>query len=150
MLLDLFSTNPDWLQTLIRITLGVVFFAHGSQKVLGWFGGPGLKETMRTMHESLGLPTPLALLAVAAEFLGGLGLMVGLLSRIAAVGIGVIMLVAIFMVHGRNGLFLNWLGDRKGHGYEYHVLAIALAAEIAVRGSGAASLDRLVYRAIGA
>jgi putative oxidoreductase len=150
MLLDLFSTNPDWLQTLIRITLGVVFFAHGSQKVLGWFGGQGLKETMRTMHEFLGLPTPLALLAVAAEFLGGLGLMVGLLSRIAAIGIVVIMLVAIFMVHGRNGLFLNWLGDRKGHGYEYHVLAIALAAEIVVRGSGAASLDRLVYRAIGA
>ena len=150
MLLDLFSTNPDWLQTLIRITLGVVFFAHGSQKVLGWFGGPGLKETMRTMHEFLGLPTPLALLAVAAEFLGGLGLMVGLLSRIAAAGIGVIMLVAIYMVHGRNGLFLNWLGDRKGDGYEYHLLAIALAAEIVVRGSGAASLDRLVYRAIGA
>jgi putative oxidoreductase len=150
MLLDLVSTNPDWLQTLIRITLGVVFFAHGSQKLLGWFGGPGLKETMRTMHESLGLPTPLALVAVATEFLGGLGLMVGLLSRIAAVGIGVIMLVAIFMVHGRNGLFLNWLGDRKGHGSEYHVLAIALAAEIVVRGSGAASLDRLVYRAIGA
>ena len=150
MLLDLFSTNPDWLQTLIRITLGVVFFAHGSQKVLGWFGGPGLKETMRTMHEFLGLPTPIALLAVAAEFLGGLGLMVGLLSRIAAIGIVVIMLVAIVMVHGRNGLFLNWLGDRKGHGYEYHVLAIALAAEIVVRGSGAASLDRLVYRAIGA
>lgn len=150
MLLDLFSTNPDWLQTLIRITLGVVFFAHGSQKVLGWFGGLGFKETMRTMHEILGLPAPLALLAVAAEFLGGLGLMVGLLSRIAAVGIGVIMFVAIFMVHGRNGLFLNWLGDRKGHGYEYHVLAIALAAEIVVRGSGAASLDRLLYRAIGA
>jgi putative oxidoreductase len=150
MLVDLFSTNPDWLQTLIRITLGVVFFAHGSQKVLGWFGGPGLKETMRTMHEFLGLPTPIALLAVAAEFLGGLGLMVGLLSRIAAIGIVVIMLVAIVMVHGRNGLFLNWLGDRKGHGYEYHVLAIALAAEIVVRGSGAASLDRLVYRAIGA
>jgi putative oxidoreductase len=150
MLLHLFSTNLDWLQTLIRITLGLVFFAHGSQKVLGWFGGPGLKETMRTMHEFLGLPTPLALLAVAAEFLGGLGLMVGLLSRIAAAGIVVIMLVAIVMVHGRNGLFLNWLGERKGHGYEYHLLAIALAAEIVVRGSGAASLDRLVYRAIGA
>src|SRR6202167_6335539 len=124
MLLDLFSTNPDWLQTLIRITLGVVFFAHGSQKVLGWFGGPGLKETMRTMHEFLGLPTPLALLAVAAEFLGGLGLMVGLLSRIAAVGIGVIMLVAIVMVHGRNGLFLHLLCDRKGPWDEDYILAL--------------------------
>jgi putative oxidoreductase len=148
--LDLFSTNQDWLQTVIRITLGVVFFAHGAQKVFGWFGGAGLRQTMRTMHDSLGLPTPLALLAIAAEFFGGLGLIVGLLSRIAAVGIGVIMLVAIYMVHGRNGLFLNWLGERKGDGYEYHLLAIALAAEIVVRGSGAASLDRLVCSVIGA
>jgi putative oxidoreductase len=143
MLSDLFSTDPDWTQTIIRLILGVVFFAHGAQKVLGWFGGPGLKSTIAMMRQHLGLPVPLAFLAVAAEFLGGLGLIVGLLSRVAAVGIAVIMFAAIFMVHGRNGLFLNWFGDRKGHGYEYHLLAIALAAAIVVRGSGAASLDRL-------
>jgi putative oxidoreductase len=143
MLSDLFSTDPDWTQTIIRLILGVVFFAHGAQKVLGWFGGPGLKSTIGMMRQHLGLPVPLAFLAVAVEFLGGLGLIVGLLSRVAAVGIAVIMFAAIFMVHGRNGLFLNWFGDRKGHGYEYHLLAIALAAAIVVRGSGAASLDRL-------
>jgi putative oxidoreductase len=143
MLSDLFSTDPDWTQTIIRLILGVVFFAHGAQKVLGWFGGPGLKATISMMRQHLGLPVPLAFLAVSAEFLGGLGLIVGLLSRVAAVGIAVIMFAAIFMVHGRNGLFLNWFGDRKGHGYEYHLLAIALAAVIVVRGSGAASLDRL-------
>ena len=143
MLSDLFSTDADWTQTIVRLILGVVFFAHGAQKLLGWFGGPGLKPTISMMHEHLGLPVPIALLTVAAEFLCGLGLIFGLLGRVAAVGIAFIMFAAIFMVHARNGLFLNWFGDRKGHGYEYHLLAIALAAVIVARGSGAASLDRL-------
>jgi putative oxidoreductase len=147
--LDLFSTDSDWTLTMIRIILGVIFFAHGSQKLLGWFGGSGLKETLHTMHEHLGIPMPLALLSVAAEFFGGLGLIVGLLSRIAATGIAVIMLVAIATVHGRYGLFLDWFGNRKGHGYEYHLLAIALAAVIVVKGSGALSLDRLLYISAG-
>ena len=143
MLSDLFSTDADWTQTIVRLILGVVFFAHGAQKLLGWFGGPGLKPTISMMHEHLGLPVPIALLTVAAEFLCGLGLIFGLLGRVAAVGIAFIMFAAIFMVHARNGFFLNWFGDRKGHGYEYHLLAIALAAVIVARGSGAASLDRL-------
>lgn len=133
MLADLFSTDPDWTQTIIRLILGAVFFAHGAQKLLGWFGGSGLKATIGMMHEHLGLPVPIAFLAVSAEFLGGAGLIFGLLGRVAAAGIAFIMFAAIFMVHGRNGLFLNWLGDRKGHGYEYHLLAIALAAVIIVR-----------------
>jgi putative oxidoreductase len=143
MLSDLFSTDADWTQTIVRLILGVVFFAHGAQKLLGWYGGPGLKPTISMMHEHLGLPVPIALLTVAAEFLCGLGLIFGLLGRVAAGGIAFIMFAAIFMVHARNGLFLNWFGDRKGHGYEYHLLAIALAAVIVARGSGAASLDRL-------
>jgi putative oxidoreductase len=133
---------------LIRITLGVVFFAHGAQKLLGWFGGAGLKDTMRTMHQFLGLPIPVAFLAIATEFFGGAGLIVGLLSRLAALGIGVTMVAAILMVHGRYGLFLNWFGDRKGHGFEYHLLAIALAVVIIVRGSGALSLDHVLYTSI--
>jgi putative oxidoreductase len=145
MLLDLLSTNADWTLTIVRTILGIIFFAHGAQKLLGWFGGPGLKQTLRTMHDTLGLPAPLAFAASAAEFLGGVGLIAGLLGRIAAIGIAVVMLTAIVMVNGRYGLFLNWLGDRKGHGYEYHLLAIALAVVIIVRGSGAMSLDRLLY-----
>jgi putative oxidoreductase len=149
MLQDLFSTNPDWTLTIIRVILGVVFFAHGSQKLLGWFGGPGLKQTMRTMHEHLGLPLPLAFAAVATEFLGGVGLIVGLLSRVAAIGIGVTMLSAIVMVHGRNGLFMDWFGARKNHGYEFHLLAIALVVVLVAKGSGALSLDRVLLSSMG-
>jgi putative oxidoreductase len=145
MVADLFTTDPDWTQTMLRTILGIVFFAHGAQKLLGWFGGPGLKETMGMLRLQLGLPAPVALLIVAAEFFCGAGLVAGLLGRIAAAGIAVIMLAAIAMVHGRNGLFLNWFGDRQGNGYEYHLLAITLAAVIVVRGSGAASLDRLFF-----
>jgi putative oxidoreductase len=145
MISNLFSTDPDWTLTASRVILGVVFFAHGAQKMLGWFGGPGLKETLRTMNQFFHLPVPLAFLAVTSEFLGGLGLIVGLLSRVAAIGICITMLSAIVMVHWRNGLFMNWFGDRKGHGIEYHLLAIALAIAIVVRGAGALSLDRLLY-----
>jgi putative oxidoreductase len=149
MLRELISTNSDWTLTIIRTLLGVVFFAHGAQKLLGWYGGPGLKETMRTMHDYLGLPLPLAFVAVATEFFGGLGLIVGLLGRVAAVGIGVTMLSAIVMVHGRNGLFMDWFGTRRPHGYEYHLLAIALAIVLAAKGSGAVSLDRLLFNSMG-
>ncbi len=105
MMFTLLSTNPDWLQTIVRLILGIVFFAHGAQKLLGWFGGLGLKETVRTMHETLGLAASMAYLAVLAEFLGGLGLIAGLLGRVAAVGIAVVMFTAIVMVNGRYGLF---------------------------------------------
>jgi putative oxidoreductase len=145
MLLNLLSTDSDWTLTVIRMILGLVFFAHGAQQVLGRFGGAGLKKTISGMHESVGLPAPVALLAISAEFLGGLGLIVGLLSRVAALGIGVTMLFAIVMVHGRNGLFLDWFGERKRHGFEYHLLAIALALAIVVKGSGALSLDLLLH-----
>jgi putative oxidoreductase len=144
-MLNLFSTNPNWALTAMRLILGVIFFAHGAQKMLGWFGGAGLKTTLRTMHQFFGLPVPVAFMAVASEFLGGIGLVVGLLGRLAAVGICVTMLSAIVMVHWRYGLFLNWFGDRKGHGVEYHLLAIGVAIAIVVGGSGAFSLDRLVF-----
>ena len=145
MLLDVVSTDPDWILTASRIILGVIFFAHGAQKLPGWFGGPGLKKTLQTMTGHLGLPVVIAIAAIAAEFFGGVGLIIGLLSRIAALGIAVIMVLGILMVHGRYGLFMNWFGDRKGHGYEYHLLAIAVALLIMVRGSGAWSVDRLLH-----
>jgi putative oxidoreductase len=145
---DLLNTDTDWAVTVARVTLGVVFFGHGAQKLLGWFGGSGLKNTLQTMSQHLGLPSALGLAAIAAEFFGGVGLILGVLSRIDAAAIAVTMVVAIGMVHGRHGLFLNWYGNKKGNGYEYHLLAIALALVVMVRGGGAFSMDQLFLNAM--
>lgn len=142
----IFQTDDDYVVMVMRWVLGVVFLAHGSQKVLGWFGGAGFYNTMNIFTHMLHIPAPFAILAIAAEFLGGLGLIVGLLSRIAAFGIGVTMVVAVLMVHLQNGFFMNWYGNQKGEGFEYHLLALVIALAIMVRGAGAFSLDRLIAR----
>ena len=144
----LLETNGDWVLTLARVILGVVFFAHGAQKLLGWFGGHGLNATIGMFRDQLGIPAPLAYLAIAAEFFGGLGLIVGFLARVAAVGVAVTMAVAMVKVHLQHGFFLNWFGDKQGHGFEYHLLAIALALVVIVHGAGAFSLDRALYRQV--
>jgi putative oxidoreductase len=137
----LLSTPNDLTLTLVRLVLGIVFFAHGAQKMLGWFGGYGFHGTMGFFTHQ-GIPAPLAFLAICAEFFGGLGLIFGLLSRIAAFGIMVNMLVAIATVHRFNGFFMNWFGHQKGEGYEYHLLAIVLCLVVIIKGAGALSIDR--------
>src|SRR5436853_4295103 len=95
----LMSTSNDVALTMLRVVLGVIFFAHGAQKMLGWFGGYGFSGTMKAFTGMMHIPAPLAFLAIAAEFFGGIGLVVGFLTRIAALGIGVNMVVAALMVH---------------------------------------------------
>src|SRR5262249_48604426 len=119
----------------------IVFFAHGAQKMLGWFGGPGFSGTMQFFSQ-MGVPNLFAFLAVAAEFFGGLGLLVGFLGRVAALGIIIDMLVAVALVHLPNGFFMNWTGTQKGEGFEYHLLAIAVGLAVLIKGSGAMSVDR--------
>jgi putative oxidoreductase len=135
----LLATVDDNTLTLMRLILGVVFFLHGSQKLLGWFGGFGFSGTMNFFTSMLHIPAPFAVLAICAEFFGGIGLILGLLARIAAFGIAMNMVVAVLMVHFANGPFMNWYGNQKGEGYEYHLLALALA--IIIRGAGAFSVD---------
>jgi putative oxidoreductase len=136
------TTGPG--PAIARIALGLVMFPHGAQKVLGWFGGHGFSATLGAFTDKMGIPTVFALLAFAAEFLGSIGLVVGALSRVAAFGIACTMVVAIFTVHLHNGLFMNWTGKQAGEGFEFHLLAIALAAVVMVEGAGAWSLDRWV------
>lgn len=137
----LVSTSDDRTLTLMRLVLGVVFFAHGAQKMLGWFGGYGFHGTMGAFTH-MGMPAPVAFLIICTEFFGGLGLLAGLLTRVASLGISCLMLGAIFMVHIHNGFFMNWFGNQKGEGYEYHLLVIAISVALLVRGAGAFSLDR--------
>jgi putative oxidoreductase len=150
MLAWILRTNGDWLITIVRSVLGVVFFAHGAQKALGWFGGPGLQSTVSVFREHLGIPAPLAVLAVTAEFLGGLGLIVGLLSRVAALSIAAVMIVALLTVHWKFGFFMNWYGDKQGQGIEYHILVLVLAVVVMIKGGGASSLDQVLYKHISA
>lgn len=141
----LMSTSDDVVLTTLRLVLGVVYFAHGAQKMLGWFGGYGFQGTMG-FFTHMGMPAPVAFLVICTEFFGGLGLIVGLLTRIAALGIGVEMIGAIFMVHMPNGFFMNWAGNQKGEGFEYHLLAIAMSAALLLRGAGAFSVDRALSK----
>lgn len=138
------ETTNDCAVTICRVVLGVVFFAHGAQKMLGWFGGYGFSGTMGFFTHQMGIPAPFAFLAICAEFLGGLGLLIGFLGRIAAFGIMCNMIVAIVMVHWRNGFFMNWAGNQKGEGLEYHLLVIAIALLIIIKGSGSLSVDRFL------
>jgi putative oxidoreductase len=142
---NLTGTHADWVVGVARIVLGIIFFAHGAQKLLGWYGGPGLASSMRTFTEHLHLPPTLAFLVIAGELFSGVGLIVGLFSRIAALVIALTMVGAIATVHFRFGLFLNWFGTQEGHGIEYHLLTIALALVIVVQDAGKFSLDRLLH-----
>ena len=142
----LVSTSDDYAITVARLVLGMVFFAHGAQKMLGWFGGYGFTGTMNFFTQMMHIPAPFAFLAICAEFFGGLGLIVGLLGRVAAFGIAMNMLVAILMVHIHYGFFVNWYGQQKGEGFEYHLLAIALALVVMIKGAGALSIDRALSK----
>ncbi len=140
----LITTKDDPAILVLRLVLGVVVFAHGAQKMLGWFGGPGFSGTMGMFTTYLHIPAPFAFLAIAAEFFGGLGLILGFLTRIAAFGVTVNMLVAIAMVHHYYGFFMNWTGSQKGEGFEYHLLVLAITAFLMIRGAGALSVDRAI------
>jgi putative oxidoreductase len=146
MLRNLIKTGGSVPLMIVRLVLGVVFLAHGCQKVFGWFGGSGFSATMGMFENYMHIPAPLAFLAIMAEFLGGLSLVVGLLGRVAAFGIAVEMLVAIFLVHAKNGFFMNWGGNQKGEGIEYHLLVLAITLAVMAGGSGAFSADRVWYQ----
>jgi putative oxidoreductase len=127
----------------LRLTLALVMFPHGAQKALGWFGGYGFKGTMEFFRKS-GISSPLAVLAILAEFLGPLGLAVGLLTRVAAFGIAAVMVGSILSVHWQHGFFMNWYGNQQGEGFEYHLLAIGLAVALVLNGAGVWSLDAAI------
>jgi putative oxidoreductase len=139
---SLIATARDSAPTIARIMLGIVMFPHGAQKALGWYGGPGIEGTIGYLNGMMHIPVLFVWLAIAAEFLGSLGLIVGFLGRVAAFGIACNMAVAVATTHLPNGFFMNWSGQQKGEGYEYHLLALALAAIVIVKGSGAYSVDR--------
>jgi putative oxidoreductase len=139
-----FQTDLSIVPTILRIVLGVVIFPHGAQKLLGWFGGYGYTGTMQFFTQNMKIPAVFALLAILAEFFGALGLILGVGTRIAALGIAVVMVVAVFTSHVAHGFFMNWAGNLKGEGFEFHILAAGIALVLLVVGAGRFSIDRLV------
>ena len=129
-----------------RVMLGTVMFPHGAQKALGWFGGYGFSGTMNYFTGTMQIPALFAFLAIAAEFAGALALIAGVTSRVAAFGIASVMAVAILTSHAANGFFMNWFGNQKGEGFEYHLLAIGLALIVIIHGGGKASVDGVIAR----
>jgi putative oxidoreductase len=134
MIRKLLATDNCPSTAVLRIVLGLVFCAHGAQKMLGWFGGYGFTGTMGFFTQTMHIPAVFAVLAIAAEFFGSIGLILGLLTRVAAFGISMVMLVAILTVHSGFGFFMNWTGAQKGEGFEYHLLVLAITVFLMMQG----------------
>ncbi|PWU07777.1 MAG: hypothetical protein C5B47_05645 [Verrucomicrobia bacterium] len=141
LLLAVVKTHPCWAALIARLTLVFVIFPHGTQKALGWFGGPGLQNVLTFFTRDLHLSPFWAWLVIATEFLAPIGLFLGLLTRISSLGIIGVMAGAIGLIHYHNGFFMNWSGQQKGEGFEYHILVLGLALVCLIAGGGKASID---------
>jgi putative oxidoreductase len=140
----LFQTDDGWAGFILRVTLGLVMFPHGAQKLLGWFGGFGFDGTMGFFTQKMGLPWLIAFLIIIGESFGSVALLAGFLTRFTAASLTIIMLGAISLVHLPHGFFMNWSGQQQGEGFEYHLLVIGIAAALLVTGGGRWSADRMV------
>ena len=147
MALKNFATANSLGLFLLRLPLGAIFIAHGSQKLLGTFGGRGLTATFAAFEENMGIPPVITLLVVIAEFGGGIGVLCGFFTRLSAFGIACVMAAAIYLVHGAHGFFLNsaCLPD-KGHGIEFNLALMGIALALVFMGGGKWSVDRLIWK----
>ena len=142
----LFKTNNDWAGFIIRLTVGIILFPHGAQKMLGLFGGYGFSGTMSFFTNTIHLPWLLGFLVIIIEFIGTISLIIGFASRIWSVLTIILMLGIVFTSHLDNGFFMNWFGNQKGEGYEFHLLVIGLSLAAVINGSGKLSVDERIIK----
>jgi putative oxidoreductase len=131
---------------IMRLALGGVIFAHGAQKLLGWFGGYGFEGTMGYFTGTQGLPYIVGLLVILGESLGAIALALGLFTRFMATSIFVIMVGAMILDHGQYGFFMDWFGSKKGEGIEFDILTFGLAIPLVINGAGVFSLDAVLRK----
>lgn len=141
----LLATPNEWQWTVLRLAAGIMIFPHGLQKTFGTFGGAGFSAQMAGF-ESRHIPALFAFLAIMAEFLGGIGLIAGIFTRVAAFGLLCNMIIGAIMVNLPNGFFMNWAGKQKGEGVEFHMLVAAMCIVLISKGAGAWSVDRALAR----
>ena len=144
----LFHTNDSWSSLILRVTVAVVTFPHGAQKLLGWFGGYGFSGTMDAFTGKMGMPWIIAFLVIIGESLGALALLAGFMTRFTAASLAVIMVGGIAMVHGQHGLFMNWFGQQAGEGFEYHLLMIGMCLALVLAGGGKWLVDQGIAKGL--
>ena len=142
----IFNTNNDWTGLIARLTLGLILFPHGAQKMFGMFGGYGFSGTMGFFTDTIHLPWIIGFLVIIIEFVGSLSLIAGFASRIWSALIIILFIGIIFTSHLDNGFFMNWFGNQKGEGYEFHLLIIGLSLATLVNGSGKYSIDERIVK----
>lgn len=141
----LLATDDNVLSLIARVTVGAVIFAHGAQKLLGWFGGKGWSGTMHFFTE-WGFPAFLVVALILTESIGMLLLILGAGARIWAAATLVVMTVAVIKARHFQHFFMNWYAERRGEGFEYHLLVGGLALIVLIAGAGRYSVDRFVTR----
>lgn len=140
---SILATDAGAAGLVLRLSLGIMILPHGLQKAFGWFGGHGFNGTMG-FFQSLNIPWIFGFAAILAESLGGLALILGLGTRVAAAGVGITMLVAALTLHLQNGFFMNWFGQQKGEGVEFFILAVGISLALVILGGGSVSLDKVL------
>lgn len=143
---QLLKTNPNIGLSIARLTLGLVIFPHGAQKLLGLFGGYGYSGTMDFLNTQMGLPSIVAFSVIMIEFFGSISLVLGFFSRLWAIALVGMFTGIIITTQLEHGFFMNWFGNQAGEGYEYSLLVIGLALSVAANGSGKWSIDGLISK----
>ena len=140
----MFETDDAWSGLILRLTLGIVMFPHGAQKLLGWYGGHGFAGTLGFFTEQMHTPWIVAFLVIVGESFGSVALVIGLLTRFTSASLAVIMMGAVTMVHWPNGFFMNWFGQQAGEGFEYHLLVMGICTALILTGGGKWSADGVI------
>lgn len=141
----IFQTSNSYAPLVIRVVLGLVVFAHGAQKLFGWFGGYGFSGTMGFFTETVGLPWIIGFLVIILESFGAIALITGAVTRLIAACYIVLALGIVFTSHIQYGFFMNWFGNQQGEGYEFFLLWIAMAISLVITGSGRFSVDKHLF-----
>lgn len=148
MINKILNTESNWGALVVRLTLGIVLFPHGAQKMLGWFGGYGFTATMDAFTNQMQLPWIVAFAVIMIEFFGSTSLILGFASRFWSMAIAGLFTGIIFTNHLEHGFFMNWFGNQAGEGYEYALLIIGLAISVLISGSGKNALDTQLIKTL--
>ncbi len=142
---SLIKTEMDQGPLILRIVLGTVIFAHGAQKLFGIWGGHGVQWTLEAWQQWWGVPHFLTFMVIITESFGAILLILGLGTRLWAFLIGIIMIVAIYLLHWQAGFYMNWYAQPgTGEGFEFHLLVLAVVLVLVIKGGGRWSLDGIL------